>query len=141
MIAHLPYCAHHTESLLSIYSILRHGVSVFISWNSTDIFSLIVVPSGYDGVGDDCVEHGKAPFCGFFAAVEIICSAGDAGWNRKQKSANSLPKGTNRHCESRDYDFPEENLETITDTIAFSMDSVNAKRLPSFFPFCVMILI
>ena len=24
----------------------------------------IVVPSGYDGVGDDCVEHGKAPFCG-----------------------------------------------------------------------------
>ena len=24
----------------------------------------VVVPSGYDGVGDDCVEHDDAPFCG-----------------------------------------------------------------------------
>ena len=25
---------------------------------------VVVVPSGYDSVGDDCVEHDDAPFCG-----------------------------------------------------------------------------
>ena len=38
----------------------------------------VVVSSGYDGVGDDCVEHGNAPFCGL-AAIKKCISTGSAG--------------------------------------------------------------
>lgn len=54
----------------------------------------VVVPPGYDGVGDDCVEHDDAPFCGL-CRVKNYMFAGSAGWNRKQKKRQFAPKSAN----------------------------------------------
>lgn len=45
----------------------------------------VVVSSGNDGVGDDCVEHGNAPFCGLAAFKNIFQPAQPAKTGNKKK--------------------------------------------------------
>ena len=47
----------------------------------------VVVPSGYDGVGDDCVEHDNAPFCGL-AAIKNVFQPAQPVKTGNKKSAN-----------------------------------------------------
>lgn len=69
----------------------------------------VVVSSGNDGVGDDCVEHGNAPFCGL-AAYKIYFNR----LSRPKSETKKAPESTHVQTDTlkqETVDFPKKTLK------------------------------